>query len=215
MHVNSLLHVRDHAKVRGTADHLLAYIALHVNRHTGEAFELSVDRLAHRLDVTPQWVSAAHPPGRRRRAARPAEPRPASQRLPHPLRALSHLPGRPTRNWKGRRRRPRSRVLPIPPQKENVSKDERENHVNVGINHTQPETRRYPHPPPGRPCRGAGKPLPRREESGHLSPHRRRPRGGPDLPPHELGLGGPRPHRRVPRGLFRGHRQKCGAGAQD
>jgi hypothetical protein len=34
----------------------LAYIALHVNRHTGEAFELSVDRLAHRLDVTPQWV---------------------------------------------------------------------------------------------------------------------------------------------------------------
>ena len=56
MHVNSLLHVRDHAKVRGTAHHLLAYIALHVNRHTGEAFELSVDRLAHRLDVTPQWV---------------------------------------------------------------------------------------------------------------------------------------------------------------
>jgi hypothetical protein len=56
MHFNSLLHVRDHAKVRGTAHHLLEYIALHVNRHTGEAFELSVDRLAHRLDVTPQWV---------------------------------------------------------------------------------------------------------------------------------------------------------------
>ena len=56
MHFNNLLHVRDHAKVRGTAHHLLAYIALHVNRHTGEAFELSVDRLAHRLDVTPQWV---------------------------------------------------------------------------------------------------------------------------------------------------------------
>jgi hypothetical protein len=56
MHVNSLLHVRDYAKVQGTAHHLLAYIALHVNMHTGEAFELSVDRLAHRLDVTPQWV---------------------------------------------------------------------------------------------------------------------------------------------------------------
>jgi hypothetical protein len=55
MHFNSLLHVRDHAKVRGTAHHLLAYIALHVNRHTREAFELSVDRLAHRLEVTPQW----------------------------------------------------------------------------------------------------------------------------------------------------------------
>lgn len=56
MHFKSLLHVRDHAKVRGTAHHLLEYIALHVNRHTGEAFELSVDRLAHRLEVTPQWV---------------------------------------------------------------------------------------------------------------------------------------------------------------
>jgi hypothetical protein len=56
MHFNSLLHVRDHAKVQGTAHHLLEYIALHVNRHTGEAFELSVDRLAHRLEVTPQWV---------------------------------------------------------------------------------------------------------------------------------------------------------------
>jgi hypothetical protein len=28
MHVNSLLHVRDHAKVQGTAHHLLAYIKL-------------------------------------------------------------------------------------------------------------------------------------------------------------------------------------------
>jgi hypothetical protein len=56
VHFNSLLHVRDHAKVQGTAHHLLVYIALHVNRHTEEAFELSVDRLAHRLDVTPQWV---------------------------------------------------------------------------------------------------------------------------------------------------------------
>jgi hypothetical protein len=56
MHFKSLLHVRDHAKVRGPAHHLLEYIALHVNRHTGEAFELTVERLAHRLGVTPQWV---------------------------------------------------------------------------------------------------------------------------------------------------------------
>jgi hypothetical protein len=56
MHFKSLLHVRDHAKVRGTAHHLLDYIALHVNMHTGEAFELTVDRLAHRLNITPQWV---------------------------------------------------------------------------------------------------------------------------------------------------------------
>jgi hypothetical protein len=56
MHFNSLLHVRDHAKVVGTARQLLQDIALHVNRHTGEAFELSVERLAHRLDVTPQWT---------------------------------------------------------------------------------------------------------------------------------------------------------------
>ena len=56
MHFKSLLHVRDHAKVRGTAHHLLEYIALHVNMHTGEAFELTVERLAHRLEVTPQWV---------------------------------------------------------------------------------------------------------------------------------------------------------------
>jgi hypothetical protein len=56
MHFKSLLHVRDHAKVRGRAHHLLEYIAQHVNRHTGEAFNLSVERLADRLDVTPQWV---------------------------------------------------------------------------------------------------------------------------------------------------------------
>jgi hypothetical protein len=56
MHFKSLLHVRDHAKVVGTAHHLLEYIALHVNRHTGEAFELTVERIAHRLEVTPQWV---------------------------------------------------------------------------------------------------------------------------------------------------------------
>jgi hypothetical protein len=35
---------------------MLEYIALHMNRHTGEAFELTVDRIAHRLHVTPQWV---------------------------------------------------------------------------------------------------------------------------------------------------------------
>jgi hypothetical protein len=56
MHFKSLLHVRDHAKVRGRAHHLLSSIAQHVNRHTGEAFDLSVERLADRLDVTPQWV---------------------------------------------------------------------------------------------------------------------------------------------------------------
>jgi hypothetical protein len=56
MHFKSLLHVRDHAKVRGRAHHLLSYIAQHVNMHTGEAFDLSVERLADRLDVTPQWV---------------------------------------------------------------------------------------------------------------------------------------------------------------
>ena len=32
MDFKSLLHVRDHAKVQGTAHHLLEYIALHVNR---------------------------------------------------------------------------------------------------------------------------------------------------------------------------------------
>jgi len=52
MHFKSLRHVRDHAKVRGTAGHLLEYIALHVNYHTGTAFELTIERLA----VTPQWA---------------------------------------------------------------------------------------------------------------------------------------------------------------
>jgi hypothetical protein len=35
MHFKSLLHVRDHAKVVGTAHHLLEYIAIHTNMHTG------------------------------------------------------------------------------------------------------------------------------------------------------------------------------------
>jgi hypothetical protein len=56
MHFKSLLHVRDHSKAKGRAHHLLEHIAQHVNMHTGEAFDLSVDRLADRLDVTPQWV---------------------------------------------------------------------------------------------------------------------------------------------------------------
>jgi hypothetical protein len=56
MHFKSILHVRDHSKATGTAHHLLSTIAHHVNMHTGEAFGPSVDRLADRLDVTPQWV---------------------------------------------------------------------------------------------------------------------------------------------------------------
>ncbi len=56
MHYKSLLHVRDHSKAVGRAHHLLEYIAQHVNMHTGEAFDLSVERLTYRLDVTPQWV---------------------------------------------------------------------------------------------------------------------------------------------------------------
>jgi hypothetical protein len=56
MHFKSLLHVRDHSKAKGRAHHLLSYIAQHVNMHTGEAFDLSVERLADRLDVTPQWI---------------------------------------------------------------------------------------------------------------------------------------------------------------
>jgi hypothetical protein len=56
MHFKSNLHVRDHSKATGTAHHLLQTIAQHVNMHTGEAFGPSVDRLAARLDVTPQWV---------------------------------------------------------------------------------------------------------------------------------------------------------------
>jgi hypothetical protein len=56
MHFKSQLHVRDHSKAKGTAHHLLQTIAQHVNMHTGEAFGPSVERLADRLDVTPQWV---------------------------------------------------------------------------------------------------------------------------------------------------------------
>jgi hypothetical protein len=56
MHFKSILHVRDHSKATGTSHHLLSTIANHVNMHTGEAFGPSVDRLASRLDVTPQWV---------------------------------------------------------------------------------------------------------------------------------------------------------------
>jgi hypothetical protein len=56
MHFKSLLHVRDHSKAKGTAHHLLEHIAQHVNMHSGEAFGPSVDRLADRLDITPQWV---------------------------------------------------------------------------------------------------------------------------------------------------------------
>jgi hypothetical protein len=56
MHFKSLLHVRDHSKATGRAHHLLSTIAHHVNRHTGEAFGPSIERLAERLDVTPQWV---------------------------------------------------------------------------------------------------------------------------------------------------------------
>jgi hypothetical protein len=56
MHFKSLLHVRDHSKAKGTAHHLLENIAQHVNMHTGEAFGPSVERLADRLDITPQWV---------------------------------------------------------------------------------------------------------------------------------------------------------------
>ena len=56
MHFKSLLHVRDHSKAKGTAHHLLEHISQHVNMHTGEAFGPSVERLADRLDITPQWV---------------------------------------------------------------------------------------------------------------------------------------------------------------
>jgi hypothetical protein len=56
MHFETLRHIRDHAKVVGTARQLLQEIGLHVNRHTGEAFDLSVERLAYHLEVTPQWV---------------------------------------------------------------------------------------------------------------------------------------------------------------
>jgi hypothetical protein len=56
MHIKSLLHVRDHSKATGPAHHMLEYIAQHVNAYTGEAFQLTVDRIAHRLQVSSQWV---------------------------------------------------------------------------------------------------------------------------------------------------------------
>ena len=56
MHFASLRHARDHAKVRGRAYNVLEHIALHINHHTGDAFELSVDRIADRFELTPQWV---------------------------------------------------------------------------------------------------------------------------------------------------------------
>jgi hypothetical protein len=56
MHFESLRHVRDHVKVQGRAYDLLTHIALHTNMHTGEAFALSVERLAHRHQITPEWT---------------------------------------------------------------------------------------------------------------------------------------------------------------
>lgn len=56
MHLQSVLHVRDHSKATGPAHHLLEFISTHTNAYTGEAFELTVDRIAHRLGVTSQWV---------------------------------------------------------------------------------------------------------------------------------------------------------------
>jgi hypothetical protein len=56
MHFKSLRHVRDHVKVQGRAYDFLTHIALHTNMHTGEAFELSVERLAHRHAITPEWT---------------------------------------------------------------------------------------------------------------------------------------------------------------
>ena len=37
MHVESVVHVRDHSKATGPAHHMLEYITLHTNRYTGEA----------------------------------------------------------------------------------------------------------------------------------------------------------------------------------
>ena len=56
MHIKSLFHVRDHVKVQGRAYDLLMYIALHTNMHTGEAFELTIERQAHRHQITPEWT---------------------------------------------------------------------------------------------------------------------------------------------------------------
>ena len=168
MHVNSLLHVRDHAKVRGTAHHLLEYIALHVNRHTGEAFELSVDRLAHRLDVTPQWVRQLRTrlvaageleiqqsrgrrpnvyriPYERCPACRAANPKLEWPVEPNPQRPSTQpeTAMSPTRNSDPSNPKLEGASEPrsswIPPQKDNVLKDERANHVNVGINHADPK----------------------------------------------------------------------------
>jgi hypothetical protein len=56
MHFKSLLHVRDHVKVQGRPYELLTYIALHINMHTGEAFELTIERQAQRHQITPEWT---------------------------------------------------------------------------------------------------------------------------------------------------------------
>jgi hypothetical protein len=56
MHFKSLRHVRDHVKVQGRLYELLTHIALHTHMHTGEAFELSVERQAHRHQITPEWT---------------------------------------------------------------------------------------------------------------------------------------------------------------
>lgn len=56
MHFKSLRHVRDHVKVQGRPYELLTHIALHTNMHTGEAFELSMERQAHRHAITPEWT---------------------------------------------------------------------------------------------------------------------------------------------------------------
>jgi hypothetical protein len=56
MHFKSLRHVRDHVKVQGRPYELLTHIALHTHMHTGEAFELSVERQAHRHAITPEWT---------------------------------------------------------------------------------------------------------------------------------------------------------------
>ena len=56
MHFKSLRHVRDHVKVQGRAYDLLMYIALHTHMHTGEAFELTIERQALRHQLTPEWT---------------------------------------------------------------------------------------------------------------------------------------------------------------
>ena len=56
MHFKSLRHVRDHVKVQGRAYDLLMYIALHTHMHTGEAFELTIERQAQRHQLTPEWT---------------------------------------------------------------------------------------------------------------------------------------------------------------